>query len=1352
MKHFLTILALLACLHACHSGRNGQPLPHTSDGPVLSDAISNQKVNAFAEDGNGHIWIATFRGLNKYNIHEYHQYFCTEDELGLPDNQINDVHCGRDGRLWVATVNGAAFRTETGEFQRIPYEGNFGNFRTILESPEGNILMSNANSLFAYDPETASLRTVVADYNAFGLPAETWVDDRLYSVYGRTQLKSYNSHDFSLIETIPLPFNAYHICHAGNGEIWLSGVGRLHIFDTRSGGWKPLPESIRRDARIMGGDVDILFSVDDNTLLLNVIGKGMFCWQRSIDRVLFQDDPGFPYEIPSAEIRSIFKDSRGNLWFGTVDQGYTTSYHYRDGFNNNKHLTAAFDHKTVVSLCRDNADRLWIATMSDGLWVREPGTEQLRRVNVSHLVSDAHIGYLRCGKVFCDSEGDLWLLFSDKYCVVRSRYVQGQLAFVDSFFFTHPAAIAQDDLGRIWVGGNSMELVRYDKASRSVVNVPYTDRSDWAFVSELMLAEPGRMFVAANGTKVLQLNTNTGLVSPVTLSEAEAKNCIRRSVLIPNVLFRDSGGDIWVGTIANGLLRHDSQRHVTEPVPGAPCSDICAIQEDRQGNIWVSTMYGLGKYDRTVNEFVNYYAADGIGGNQFSDRAACLLGDGTLIFGGTHGLTVFNPIDVSQRRTVPLVFEDLKIHNQLVVPGPDAPISRELSTKPDITLRPDQNGFSISFAALDYSEHERSHYYYMMDGFDRYWIDAGNNHEAYYANLPAGKYTFRVRITNNNRSIVETEESLPLQILPPWYRSWWGRILLWLLTLGLLFCFWLLYRRLHRQQVEQARHIREEREQREKAQQEKEQEQRLNKIQMNYFSNVAHEFRTPLTMIAGPVSELAESEGVTGRDRKLVGIIQRNANWMLSLVGQLLDFNRIGNNKLQLKVAKTDVVAPLQNTVELFRFNAHAKNIELSAQGLEEPLVMWADVDKVQKITMNLLSNAMKYTPSGGKVTLSFDVLPREELTDLFPLTEKDTDHQYACIAVADSGSGIDEQELEKIFERFYRSSEKSGTQGSGIGLFYARALTSLHHGYLKAWNRPEGGSVFRFILPVSGSSYTEDERTEREPEIISIPAVPDTVAAPEEENGQQRLIAVVDDDVDVANYVKVLLQPSYRVNVYFDADSALAGMATETPDLVISDVVMPGKSGYEFCEAIKGDLQLSHIPVILVTAKVAVENQVQGLAKGADAYVTKPFQPAYLLALVKSLLSNRDKMRSQLGSATSTDEIEPEALSPRDAAFMKQLYDLMEKELDNTDLDITRITEMMHISRTKFYYKVKGLTGENPSVFFKRYKLNRAADLLKEGKYNMSEIAYMTGFNTLSHFSTSFKKQFGVPPSEYVG
>ena len=1318
---------------------------------IVSGTISNQKVNAFTEDANGHIWIATSRGLNQYNVHEFHQFFCTDDTLGLPDNQINDVYCGRDGRLWAATVGGAAYRTETGTFRRIPFRGEFGNFRRILETPDGRILMSNGASLYLFNPEEEELRSVIDNYNAYGLPAEVWVGDRLYAITGRTTLKAYDIRDFSVTDTLPLPFNAYHICHAGNGELWMSGVGNLRIYDTRTGNWKPLPEAIRRETRITGGDVDILFTIDDNTLLLNVIGKGMFCWQRNIDRVLFQDDPGFPYDIPAAEIRTIFRDSRQNLWFGTVDQGYSTSYHYRDGFNNNKHLAATFEHKTVVSLCRDQADRLWIATLRDGLWMREPGSEQLREMDVSHLVPDAHIGYLRCGKVYCDADGDLWLLFSDKYRVVRCRYEQGRLRLLDGFFFTHPAAIAEDDRGRIWVGGNSTALARYDKTTGSVTDIPCIDQSDLPFVSELMLVEPGRMLIAANGTKLLQINTNTGLTTPISLSAEETETCIKRSVLIPNVLFRDSGGELWVGTIGNGLLRHNYQRNVTEPIPGAPCSDICAIQEDRQGNIWVSTMNGLGKYDRTISQFVNYYGADGIGGNQFSDRAVCLLSDGTLIFGGTHGLTVFNPIDVSQRRTVPLVFEDLKIHNQLVEPGPDAPIDRVLSAKPDITIRHDQNGFSISFAALDYSEHERSRYYYKMEGFDRYWIDAGDSHEAYYANLPAGRYQFRVRITNNNRSIVETEDSLNIRVLPPWNRTWWAYALYILLGLGFLAILWLLFRRMDKERKQHDAHIREEREASEKARQEKEQEKRLNQIQMNYFSNVAHEFRTPLTMIAGPVSELAESPDVKGRDRKLVGVIQRNATWMLSLVGQLLDFNRIGNNKLQLKVAKTDIVAPLNNTVELFRFNADSKKIELLSHGLEEPLVMWADVDKVQKITMNLLSNALKYTPSGGRVTLSFDVLPRDEVTAFFPLGEKDTDSQYACITVADTGSGIPEGETEKIFERFYRSGGSENRQGSGIGLFYARALSQLHHGYLKVWNREEGGACFRFILPVSASSYTDDERTERQPEIAPLPASFSRRHTDTEEAGQ-RLIAVVDDDIDVANYVKILLQPNYRVNVYFDAASALAGMAEEAPDLLVSDVVMPGKSGYELCEAVKNDLQLSHIPVILVTAKVAVENQVQGLEKGADAYVTKPFQPAYLLALIGSLLENRDKLRRELGTATTTEDIEPEVLSPRDAAFLKQLYSLMEKELDNTDLDITRITEMMKISRTKFYYKVKGLTGENPSVFFKRYKLNRAADLLKEGKYNMSEIAYMTGFNTLSHFSTSFKKQFGVPPSEYVG
>ena len=1341
------LLALTGCRNRI------APVPAGDASLVVSDRISNQRVNAFAEDGDGHIWIATARGLNKYTVNDYHQYFCADDTLGLPDNQVNSVFYSKKGQLWVGTADGIAIRTDQGSFSRVPVLGDGRNANRFWETSDGRILMSNSATLYLFDEEASRFRPVIRDLNAFSFPYSVMDGNLLWIVSaGGTVLNCYNTDDFSLVASYPTPHLIYHIIDAGNGEYWMSGMGQLSIFDVRNRTWKELPAAVRNEARLMHGDIDILYPVDASTILLNVIGKGMFCYNRGSERILFQDDAGFPFDVPDSEIRALFQDSRQNLWFGTSDHGYTVSYHYKDQFNSNKFLTSAFDRKTVTSLCLDNQNRLWITTLQDGVWLYDLDQKTLRSVDVSPLMADNSVGYNRCSRVFCDSQGELWMVFTNKYVVVRTRFDGQHFQILDYAGIINPMAIAEDERGRIWIGGTASSVLCYDKADRSRKSVDLTEQPTATSVQDLCVTEPGKMVAALSNLFLREINTYSDEVTVLGLTDEEQAAIIRRSVLVSTDLFLDSSGDLWLGTVANGLIRHNRKDNTTSPVSGVPCPDICSIEEDRQGNIWVATMNGLGKYDRTVGAFVNYSEADGIGGDQFSERASCILPDGTLVFGGNHGLTWFNPLDVPQKRSVPLVFEDLKIHNALVAPGEASPIRAELRKEPDIFIKDDQNAFSISFAALDYSEHERTHYYYMMEGYDPDWVDAGDNHEAYYSNLPAGKYRFRVRITNNNQSIVETEKSLTVRILPPWYRTWWAWLLYALAACGILGLLWVLFRRIRRVRKDAARRVFEARRERERVEKEKEQEKRLSKIQMNYFANVAHEFRTPLTMIAGPVSQLAASDGIKGQDRKLVGIIQRSSTWMLSLVNQLLDFNRIGDKKLQLKVAKGDIVAPLKGIADLFRFNAGAKGIELQTYGLEDSFSMWADVDKVQKIVMNLLSNAMKFTPTGGRVTLSFDVVPREEAAESFLLTKADTDSQYAKITVSDTGKGIPEGELEKIFERFYQADNQGDTHGSGIGLYYARALAGLHHGYIKAANREEGGAVFSLILPVSASSYTEDERTAVQP-VYDIPA-PAAEEAPEAapEEADRKRIAVVDDDIDIANYVKVLLSPYYNVSVYFDAASALSGMQEEIPDLVVSDVVMPGMSGYDLCEAVKGDLQLSHIPVVLVTAKVAVENQVQGLGKGADAYVTKPFQPAYLLALIKSLLQNREKLHRQLGSVTTTEEIAPEALSPRDAAFMKELYELMEKELANIDLDITRITEMMKISRTKFYYKVKGLTGENPSVFFKRYKLNRAADLLKEGKYNMSEIAYMTGFNTLSHFSTSFKKQFGVPPSEYVG
>ena len=614
--------------------------------------------------------------------------------------------------------------------------------------------------------------------------------------------------------------------------------------------------------------------------------------------------------------------------------------------------------------------------------------------------------------------------------------------------------------------------------------------------------------------------------------------------------------------------------------------------------------------------------------------------------------------------------------------------------------------------------------------------------------IPAGKYEFKVRIMNSDESIVIAENSISVTVRPSLWFSWWAFMLYALIFSVAASLILKVHRQLDSVNKEKLRE-----------QQEKEYERKINRMNMDFFANISHEFRTPLTMISGPVTQLQQSEEMTVENKRLLNIVQRNIRRMLRLVNQLLDFNKMENDTLKLQVKAIDVIEQLKNLADIFKVTADEKNVIFRTYGLEDSLTMWADDDKLDKICFNLLSNAMKFTQTGGKVEFSIDVISREEALHIFQLSSKDVDSRWVKIVVKDSGPGIPADQLDKIFERYYQLENQmrgSYNWGTGIGLYFARTLAIMHHGYLKAGNRTTGpGAVFTLILPLSDMSYGEAEKCLAEDAGLTTPfkirSVKYTELPISSDDQERKKVLIVDDDADVIHYMKELLSPRFEVMSRFDVDSAYVLMKEEAPDVVISDVVMPGKTGYELCRQIKENIQLSHIPVILLTAKSTVADQVEGLGCGADAYVTKPFEPEYLLALIDSQLRNREKIRTMLVESTDVTGLEENTLSPQDSAFMNELYLLMENEMSNSELDIMRMTEMLHMSRTKFYYKVKGLTGENPSAFFKRYKLNRAAQLLKERKYNISEIADMTGFSTLSHFSTSFKKQFGVSPSEYV-
>lgn len=1300
--------------------------------PLVTNDISNQQITAFGEDGKGHIWIGTFRGLNKFSVNEYHQYFCTDDSLDIPDNHIHDIFLDSKKRLWISTVNGVCQYTDKDNFKNIRLSGNNRNGLRLSESSKGDILLTTLTDICLYNSSEECFEPAIYDFDTSSMfIINSFVDaqDNCW-VITSNDMRCYSLSDCK--RTFSMKREEY--CRASyllkNGELWIAGNQSVSIFDVRQCKYLSLPGAIASHPVLSHVPVEYIYPYE-NGVLLCTQGRGVFYYDSISKTVIHQGENGFPFEVPNFKISRMFNDSQGNLWIGSVDQGYAVHYRYKKLFNNNNYLSSYFKDKSVISLSADKHQNLWIATLMDGVFVYRFGNQQLEKIDRNELFGEGEGNTAYVNQLYVsDIDGIVWMTATSNE-VLKCKYEEGRFRVEQRYMVNVPMSIVEDDKQNLWIGTASSFLYVLRKGDKAFSRFPVF--SGYTFIPGPLPIGNGTILASAF-YQPLKLVSADGTISEPKINIQDFEHCIQRSVFIPTDLYKDSSGNIWIGTVSNGLMCYSPESGKVTPFPGTTCTDISSIEEDRQGNLWISTLYGLSKYIPQTDKWINYYEADGLGGNQFYDRASCCLDDGTLVFGGTHGVTIFQPTNMQVRHDIPLLFEDIKIHNTLVRPGKGACIDRHLSYNPDINLKYDQNGFSISFAALDYSESERLHHYYKLDGFDQYWINAHNNKEAYYANLPAGTYTFRVRITQNDQSSIVGENAIRVIVHPAPWATWWAYTFYLIAGITILAFF-----------IKAMWRIRAEKQAVLRAEQAKAQEQFINKMNMSFFANISHEFRTPLTMISGPVSLLYSSPDITGENKNLLRIVQRSVNRMLRLVNQMLDFNKLENDTLKLKVRPTEIVVLLKELTDIFRVNAESKSITMITNGLEGSFIAWIDEDKIDKIFTNLMSNALKYTPASGRINVNFDIVSGEDAV------------QAVKIEVINTGQ-IPDDKLEKIFERYYQISDEHGgiyNWGTGIGLYYARSLARLHHGSLTASNLKDDNKVmFTLIVPVGQSAYSEAERSHEQVnqlEAFPLEENPLPVKPDPDLDKEKKTIMVVDDDSEVAYYLEMLLGSDYQVVCRFNAESALEAITENAPDLILSDVVMPGKDGYWLCREIKESLQLCHIPVILVTAKTTIENQVEGLNVGADAYVIKPFEPHYLMALIKSLLNNREKTRSLLSRSTQTDKMDENVLSPQDNMFMTELYHLMESEISNPELDVTRMTQLLKVSRTKFYYKVKGLTGENPSVFFKTYKLNRAAELLKEGKYTISEIADMTGFNTLSHFSKSFKQQFGIPPSEYL-
>ena len=1323
---FVLSIAVTVVFSCQPSGLSDDPSGF-ADMPEISLDVSNLNIRAFYEDRYGHIWIGTDRGLNRYTGKEYFQYFNGDSPSTINNNSVYGFLENPDGSFWIATASGPAYYTDFDDFHRVEVDAEVG-YRApsrLIRLETGDIVMSNLHgALFCYDSLSDRFLPIHPSGGDVSFPISTMIfpgrgsccwsvaQDCLYVV---------DCHDASVIKSLPYPSAGFHPSGAvmdAFSRLWLYDASRIYCVDTGKGTFvnppAPVSDWLQQHSPVR------LYALAGMLILQDA----RECWfYRFADGILVsQHDREAPYDLPAFRPISFFLDSQSHLWVGTNGHGLTVCSGQEDLFNRSTPLMKAFQDVNVKALDADRKDDLWVVATEnrifhatlDGHTVSFDAAPFLSSSFPSDQVELIRYDRSR-DAVWLGTDAALFLCRSEgKGLHVMHRYALPSTP--------HVIECCSD---AVYVGLSAGEVLKVNPVSQDCSIIPVAPGDHQ--IRDIRLLQNGKLVILSQMEDIKIYDPATGEMETIPYRDQLGELFHLMDVC------EDAEGNLWFATRNYGVIMmsfHDKSFHF---VPGTTCEWIQAIELDRTNHLWVSSFYGLNMILPNSEDIVRFYKEDGIGGNQFNVRASCSLSDGTIVFGGTHGITTCHQVSMQGQKPFPLYIEHLTVNGKAISPYPKGPVPESLVHSPRVTLRHNQNNLSVAFAGLDYPRSQTLLYQYKLEGYDSDWTLLGNDNRARFSSLPPGKYILRVNAQSLGSDPVYA--ALPIRIKPAPLAS----------PVAFFFYF-LFFGALAYIAIKVAKERVRLNLQLEQSEREKEHEQIVNKVNMNFFADMAHEFRSPLTMIKAPMSQLLEDRDVRPESHKLLQVMNLSVDRMVKLVNNLLNFNKLDNNKLTLAVERDyDIVARTLKILEMSGVSAARRGISLQTSGFGSPFRIPLDPDKYESILSNLMSNALKFAGNNGDsawVGVHFE-----------PGTEQ------VRIRIENSSRLFTGEELNRIFDRYYQvreHAEHAHLPGTGIGLNYAWMLAERMHGSLIAENLPDGSGVrFTLTLPAKEDAFRPEEFVRPAMRTVSGHEQESPVAMTEGEDAEDdspkfQTILVVDDDEDIANYLSMLLSPYYNVEVANDVTTANnLIISKEMPDIILSDIVMPGEDGISFCKSVKGNILTCHIPVILVTAKVGVNNEVEGLESGADAYVTKPFDPVYILALIKSMLKNRSLLKGELAKSTSVAEVRGDLLSPRDSAFLEQLYKIMEEEMANPELDVQKICDKMCVSRTKLFYKVKSLTGMSAATIFRTFRLNMAAKMLREGNDNVSEVAYKVGFNSPSYFTRAFKAQFGVLPKD---
>ena len=1311
----------------------------------VSDGLSNNSVNTICKDRDGFMWFGTTTGLNRYDGYTFKIYQHAENDPGsLPDNYITDIVEMPDGRFWVNTGRGYVlfdkeqdcFITDVTGFMKNLESG--GVPEQVFVDREGNTCLSVAGEgCYRYKEGGKRLFFSYVEHSLpeHGVTQIAECSDGLLLIYNTgllvcldratlaikwqsDEIKKYipagKTIEFSLFVDRDNCIWAYSLV-----GIWAYDCGTKSWRTDLTAIWSSRPDVIiHAVAQDIEGRIWVGKDYDGIDVLEKETGK--------VTSLVAHDDNG--RSLPHNTIYDLYADRDGIMWVGTYKKG--VSYYSESIFKFNM-----YEWGDITCIEQADENRLWLGTNDHGilLWNRSTGKAEPFWRDAEGQLPNPVVSMLK------SKDGKLWVgtFNGGLYCMNGSQIRSYKEGVGNALASNNVWALVEDDKGRIWIASLGGGLQCLEPVSGTFET--YTSSNSALLennVTSLCWVDNNTLFFGTANQGVGMMDMRTREIKKI---QGQSGN-VKLSNDAVNHVYKDSRGLVWIAT-REGLNVYDTRRHVfldLSPVAEAKGNFIAAITEDQERNMWVSTSRkvirvtvasdGKGSY---LFDSRAYNSEDGLQNCDFNQRSIKTLHNGIIAIGGLYGVNVFAPDHIRYNKMLPnVMFTGLSLFDEAVKVGQSyggrVLIEKELNDVENVEFDYKQNIFSVSFASDNYNLPEKTQYMYKLEGFNNDWLTLPLGvHNVTFTNLAPGKYVLRVKAINSDGYVGIKEATLGIVVNPPFWMSWWAYLLY---AVGLVIVLFLARYRMLKREREKF-HL-------QQIENEVAKNEEINNMKFRFFTNVSHELRTPLTLIISPLEGMLKETTDELQSTRLQ-LMYRNAQRLLHLVNQLLDFRKGEMSTHQLSLSEGDIISYVHSVCNSFLLMADKKHIQFSFFSGIDTFSMAFDADKVGKIVMNLLSNAFKFTPEGGRVTVMI-----EHVAGTPDILE---------IKIADTGIGISDVDKEHIFERFYQAGHKGveETTGNGIGLSLVRDFVTLHEGEVKVFDNIGMGSVFVIQFPVK-----HVETQVQLPEETGMPAGDEEDKEMKEEAREETerknfpLLLIVDDNEDFRIFMRYSLELQYRVKLAVNGKEAWEMMQEELPDLVISDVMMPQMDGNELCRLIKQDKRTAHIPVILLTARQNTEAKLEGLQTGADDYVTKPFNMTILVLRIRKLIELSRYHRVTQGMIDpAPSEI---VITSLDEKLIEKAIKYVEDNMSRTELSVEELSRELGMSRVHLYKKLLQITGKTPIEFIRVIRLKRAAQLLRESQLHVSEVAFEVGFNNPKYFSRYFKDEFGVLPSVY--